>query len=112
MPDVAPAVGATPMPPSHFTNFRPKTTVKDGKIYKDGRPIVNTSDENLKDVTIKPMKTLYMGRYNCTQCHAPQAKLDPIVENRFQAQYTDPNGAFRSSWQGEKFLEHIKIPAQ
>ncbi len=112
MPDVAPAVGATPIPPSHFTNFRPETTVKDGVIYKNGKPIKNTSDENLKNVSIKPMKKLYMGRYNCTQCHAPQAKLNPVVQNKFQAQYTDPKGAFRSSWQGDKYMEHIKIPAE
>lgn len=112
MPDVAPAVGATPIPPSHFTNFRPETSVKDGVIYKNGKPIKNTSDENLKNVSIKPMKTLYMGRYNCTQCHAPQAKLNPVVENKFQAQYTDPKGAFKSSWQGNKYMEHIKIPAE
>ena len=110
MPDVAPAVGATPIPQSHFTNFRPKTYVKNGVLYKNGHPIKNTSDENLANVSIKPMKTLYMGRYNCTQCHAPQAKLNPLVENKFQAQYTDPNGAFRSSWHGKKYLEHIKIP--
>ena len=111
MPDVAPAVGATPIPTSHFTDFRPKTTVKDGVLYKNGKPIENTSSAELKNVSIKPMKKLYMGRYNCTQCHAPQAKLNPLVENKFQAQYTDPKGAFKSSWQGDKLMEHIKIPA-
>ena len=110
MPDVAPSVGATSIPPSHFTNFRPKTYVKNGVMYKNGHPVKNTSDENLANVSIKPMKTLYMGRYNCTQCHAPQAKLNPVVENKFQAQYTDPKGAFKSSWRGNKFMEHIKIP--
>jgi len=24
-------------------------------------------------------------RFNCTQCHAPQAKLDPVIENRFES---------------------------
>jgi len=24
-------------------------------------------------------------RYNCTQCHAKQAKLDPVVENKFNS---------------------------
>ena len=24
-------------------------------------------------------------RYNCTQCHAPQAKVDPVVENKFKS---------------------------
>ena len=26
---------------------------------------------------------LYMGRYNCTQCHAPQATVKPLVESVF-----------------------------
>jgi len=24
-------------------------------------------------------------RFNCTQCHAPQAKLDPVIENKFES---------------------------
>ena len=109
MPEVASSMGATPIPESHFTNFRPQTTVKDGVIYKNGHPIKNTSDENLKNVSIKPIKHLYRGRFNCSQCHAPQAKLNPVVENKFQAHYTDPNGQFRSSWRGKKYLEHIQV---
>lgn len=27
---------------------------------------------------------LYMGRWNCTQCHRPQAKVDVLVQNVFQ----------------------------
>lgn len=27
---------------------------------------------------------LYMGRWNCTQCHAPQAKVKPLVANTFK----------------------------
>ncbi|MEW5788026.1 MAG: nitrate reductase cytochrome c-type subunit [Pseudomonadota bacterium] len=27
---------------------------------------------------------LYMGRWNCTQCHAPQAKVSPLVKNTFK----------------------------
>ena len=26
---------------------------------------------------------MYMGRYNCTQCHTPQAKVKPLVGNTF-----------------------------
>jgi cytochrome c-type protein NapB len=26
---------------------------------------------------------LYMGRYNCTQCHTPQANVNPLVGNTF-----------------------------
>jgi nitrate reductase (cytochrome), electron transfer subunit len=27
---------------------------------------------------------LYMGRYNCTQCHAPQAKVNVLVKSTFK----------------------------
>ena len=27
---------------------------------------------------------MYMGRYNCTQCHAPQAKVDVLVKSTFK----------------------------
>lgn len=27
--------------------------------------------------------SLYMGRYNCTQCHTPQATVKPLVDNVF-----------------------------
>jgi nitrate reductase (cytochrome), electron transfer subunit len=27
---------------------------------------------------------LYMGRWNCTQCHAPQAKVDVLVQSTFK----------------------------
>ncbi len=27
---------------------------------------------------------LYMGRYNCVQCHAPQAKVDVLVKSTFK----------------------------
>lgn len=28
--------------------------------------------------------SLYMGRWNCTQCHAPQAKVNTLVNNTFK----------------------------
>ncbi|NWG87136.1 MAG: nitrate reductase cytochrome c-type subunit [Hydrogenophilaceae bacterium] len=27
--------------------------------------------------------TMHMGRYNCTQCHTPQATVKPLVDNTF-----------------------------
>jgi len=67
LPEVAAAVGAIPVPKTHLTNLR---TGKDlnGQLYE--------------------------GRYNCVQCHAPQAKLDPTVNNKFK-------GAFRAKTGGE-----------
>lgn len=57
-PAVAPSLGATPMPKSHFVN------------YRDDKP--------------KEAMAMYNGRFNCTQCHAPQANVAPLVENDFQ----------------------------
>ncbi|MBD3798782.1 nitrate reductase cytochrome c-type subunit [Sulfuricurvum sp.] len=60
MPDVAPSVGAIAVPKSHLTNLRNMTDLK-GELYQ--------------------------GRWNCTQCHAPQAELDPVVMNKFKGAY-------------------------
>ena len=88
MPAVAKSVGATPIPPSHFVNFRPKTKVaKDGSVIKEGKKIKNSSD--IKVVEHKQDK-LYQGRYNCSQCHVPQANVKPLVKNNFTPDFTDP----------------------
>ena len=89
MPEVAKSVNATPIPVSHFTNYRPTTVLKDGEMVKEGKVVGlgkkgmgNTSDI----VVAKAKKTdkLYQGRFNCSQCHAPQAKIDTLVGNTFQ----------------------------
>lgn len=74
MPDVAPSVGAIPIPKSHLTNLRNMTDLK-GELYQ--------------------------GRWNCTQCHAPQAELDPAVMNKFK-------GAYRKKIGGEYKTNLIK----
>jgi cytochrome c-type protein NapB len=110
MPDVAPAMGATPIPISHFTNFRPKTAVVGDEILKNGKPIKNTSSENLGNVSIKvnhKENKLYPGRFNCTQCHAPQATNDLVDESNFKPVFTSPDGASKSSWNQSKWLKDI-----
>jgi cytochrome c-type protein NapB len=89
MPDVAKSMGATPIPPSHFTNYRPETKLEGDKVVKEGKVL---GKDNTSDVVIakaKKMNKLYQGRFNCTQCHAPQAKVDPIVGNTFQPDFKD-----------------------
>ena len=109
MPEVAKSMGATAIPISHLTNFRPHTTIaKDGSVLKNGHKIKNSSDENLKNVSIK--KTggeLYQGRFNCSQCHAPQSNAKLITPNNFKADFTSKDGAFKSSWDDNKFMEDI-----
>lgn len=108
MPDVASSMGATPIPPSHFMDFRPKTTIaKDGAIEKNGHKIKNTSSEKLANVSIKKTNKLYGGRFNCSQCHAPQSDTPLAVENKFQPEYVDPDGASKSSWTGTKLMDGI-----
>ncbi len=109
MPEVASAMGATPIPPSHFTNFRPATTIAlNGEVEKNGRVIKNTSSATLANVSIKSMHgKLYGGRYNCTQCHAPQDTGALAVPNTFEADYTAKDGASKSTWEGTKLMEGI-----
>ena len=95
MPNVAKSMGATPIPPSHFTNFRPNTKLdKNGQIIKEGKKIKNTSD--IKVVVHKQNK-LYQGRFNCSQCHAPQANVKPLVKNNFTPDYRSPEAKKKSN---------------
>jgi cytochrome c-type protein NapB len=88
MPDVAKSMGATPIPVSHFTNYRPITEFKDGELVKEGKTVGRDAElGNVGDIKLaKPKKLdhLYQGRFNCTQCHAPQAKVDTDVANTFK----------------------------
>lgn len=109
MPEVASAMGATPIPPSHFMDFRPVTTIApDGSIEKNGHKIKNTSSEKLANVSIKKTHgKLYGGRYNCTQCHAPQDTGALAVPNNFTPDYIDKDGAQKSRWDGDRLMEGI-----
>ena len=110
MPDMAASMGATPIPISHFTDFRPKTVVKGDEVLKNGRIIENTSSEDLANISIKVDKKenkLYAGRFNCTQCHAPQSTNSLVDESKFKPVYTSPDGASKSSWNQSKWLKDI-----
>jgi cytochrome c-type protein NapB len=91
LPEVAPSVGSTPIPPTHFTNYRPETVMKDGNVLKEGqivgKELGNTSD--IKIAKSKKSDTLYQGRFNCTQCHAPQSKTKTDVANTFRPDFGD-----------------------
>ncbi len=88
MPDVAKSMGATPIPPSHFTNYRPTTVLKDGEVVKEGKKVgLNSDIGNTSDIVIAKAKKsdkLYQGRFNCSQCHAPQANVQTVVGNTFK----------------------------
>ena len=88
MPEMAKNIpGTTAIPASHFATFRPTTSIgKDGRITKNGKSVDNTSD--LLTVVTK-MDTLSHSRFNCSQCHAPQAKQEPLVGNTFRPDFGD-----------------------
>ena len=89
LPEVAPAVGSTPIPATHFTNYRPETILKNNIVLKEGQEIgkdlKNTSDIKLAKAI--QSDTLYQGRFNCTQCHAPQSKMKTAVANTFRPDF-------------------------
>jgi cytochrome c-type protein NapB len=91
MPESAKAMGATPIPQSHFTNYRPTTVYKDGELVKEGKKVGIQSGDALGNVgdiklaKVKKLDHLYQGRFNCTQCHAPQSKTDTVVGNTFES---------------------------
>ncbi len=100
MPDVAAAVGATPIPVSHFTNFRPKGGFTDGKFHQGVNNYKN-------EVAIKKTNHLQGARFNCSQCHAPQSEGNPAVENTFEPEYIKKNGASRSSWNSSEWTQSL-----
>ncbi|MBC8238671.1 MAG: nitrate reductase cytochrome c-type subunit [Helicobacteraceae bacterium] len=107
MPAMAKMVNSTPIPKSHFTNFRPSTHIIDGHVVKSGVVVENTSSEQLENVSIVRQGDLVGARFNCTQCHAPQSQGNLAVENKFEADYTHKSGESRSSWSGVKLMEGI-----
>ena len=100
MPDMAGAMGATPIPVSHFTDFRPKHKVVAGQFVK-------VADNYKNEVSIKQENKLQGARFNCSQCHAPQSQGNLAVENTFEAVYTTKDGASKSSWSGTKLTEAL-----
>ncbi len=75
LPAVATALKATAMPKSHFTDYRP-AVVEEGGLYK--------VDAKEGQVVSKDLGANYnLARYNCTQCHAAQAKATVLIDNQF-----------------------------
>jgi len=100
MPDVAKSMGATPLPQTHFMDYRPATALKNGELVKEGKSVGphgqlgNVSD--IKLAKAKKLDHLYQGRYNCSQCHAPQSTQKPLVGNTFTPDFVTKDGAKKS----------------
>ena len=55
---------------------------------------------NVSDIKIAKAKKsdkLYQGRFNCSQCHAPQSKTDTVVANTFSPDFKDDKMKAHSS---------------
>lgn len=91
LPENAAAVNATPIPKSHFTNFRPVHNF-------DGKTFTKSVDNMKNEVAIKSSSHLQGARFNCSQCHATQSEGDLAVANTFEAAYTENDGSSKSTW--------------
>ena len=100
LPEVASSMGATPIPVSHFTDFRPKHKVVNGVFQK-------AIDNYKNETSIVTKDRLQGARFNCSQCHAPQSQGNLAVENTFEAVYTKENGASSSSWSGAAMTDAL-----
>jgi len=86
LPDKAKEVDAVPLPKSHFSNWRPQLKEKDGIYYfEDEQALVN-----------QDLKQLNNAYFNCSQCHAPQAKVSVNIENRFTPEFRRKFGIEKS----------------
>ncbi len=102
MPEVASMMGATAIPVSHLTDFRPKHKLV-------GQDFTKSVDNMKNQVAISKNKDgkLVGARFNCSQCHAPQSQGNLAVENTFEAAYTTKTGASKSSWNASEFMHGI-----
>jgi cytochrome c-type protein NapB len=71
MPRTAKALGIKAIPKDHFVNNFANSNF-------------STSNKNNTKYKFVKQQRLAGSRFNCTQCHAPQAQLDPAIENRFE----------------------------
>ena len=88
---VAESMGATPIPKSHYIDFRPKHKL-------EGEKFVKSTDDMKNEVSIKPIDTISNARFNCNACHAPQSTGDLAVENTFKPDFTREDGQHKSTW--------------
>lgn len=80
LPSVAEAMKSTPMPASHFTDYRPEIEIKSGKYHA----------YDIGEVTAKELKDkLNSARYNCSQCHVGQTNVTVKLKNLFEAEFRD-----------------------
>lgn len=79
MPLKADEKNAKAIPLSHFTDYRP-VIVQEGDLY-----VVQAADNEV--IAVSTESDLNQAMFNCNLCHAPQANIDPLVANLFEADF-------------------------
>ncbi|WP_228283454.1 nitrate reductase cytochrome c-type subunit [Arcobacter sp. FWKO B] len=103
IPAVAESMGATPIPDSHFMDFRPRHQLVNGEFKK-------VADNMKNEVSIKKLDDLASARFNCAACHAPQSQGDAPL-NVFEPDFIDKDGTAKSNWTGDRLLEGLNTVA-
>ncbi len=98
-PEKAKAEHATPMPATHFTDYRPEIVEKDG-IYK-----VNAKEGEV--IAAKRKKKVNMAQYNCNQCHVPVTNATVKIKNTFKPVFRSSSQKNRSNL-SKNFDEGVK----
>ena len=94
-PAVAESMGATPVPKTHFTSFRPETKMtEDGTLLQEGKHVDNIGD--IKSVA-KPLETLSNARFNCSACHVPQSTATEAPKNTFKPEFRSKDANSKSN---------------
>ncbi|PID47724.1 MAG: nitrate reductase [Proteobacteria bacterium] len=93
-PEVASAVGATPVPNSHVISYRPVVKMKNGEVQKEGKAYANTADVRAAS---HKRDGISMDRFNCSLCHVPQTNNEPLVKNEFKADFRNKGDKQRSN---------------
>ncbi len=75
MPDKVEVSKAVALPVSHFTDYRPPVK-KLGQLY--------AIDAEEGEIVSKKLDKLSPSRYNCSQCHVPQANVTVDIKNNFE----------------------------
>jgi cytochrome c-type protein NapB len=88
MPDKAPEFGATPLPATHFTSYRPMFTEVDG-VYVMEEPAGELFEMDLQHFN--------NALFNCSQCHVPQAEVTVEIPNVFDPEYRSSSERSRSN---------------
>ena len=98
-PEKAKAENATPMPVTHFTDYRPEI------IEKNGVYAVNAIEGEVTAVSTN--KKVNMAQYNCNQCHVPLTNATVMFRNTFKPVFRKSTDKNRSNLV-ENMAEGIK----